>query len=179
MCFFFGAPPPRQVKYPPREIPRGLPGVDLGEGDDDAGQEVVVLAQRGGKCLGVRFGFCEEADSIDGLVLYCRRSDKDRLLISTGKSCCQRIRTGAILECTYLHGKNGAPWRPRDGGRSDRWFRCRFLYGRFRDETAVSYGKRNNLRPLCGSERKFRTHCKGFLMLLVDRCLRPSCPRLG
>ena len=91
------------------------------------------MAQRGGKCLGVRFGFCEEADSIEGLVLYCRRSDKDRLLISAGKFCCQRNRTGAVLECTYLHGKDGAAWRPRNGGRRDRWFRCRFLYGRFRD----------------------------------------------
>src|SRR3989442_14707149 len=114
----------RRTKYPSGEIPCGLPGVDSGEGDDDPGQEVIVLAQGGGKCLGVGFGFCEEADSIQGVVLYCRWSDKDRLLISAGKFCCQRIRTGAVLECTDLHFKDGAAWRRRngagrDGGRGD------------------------------------------------------------
>jgi len=87
-----------------------VPVMALGEGDDDAGQLVVVLAQCGGECLGVGFGFCEEADSIEGLVLYCHRSDEDRLLISGRKVCCQRIRTGAVLECTYLRGKDGAAW---------------------------------------------------------------------
>src|SRR5207245_10774394 len=82
----------------------------LGEGDDDAGQLVVVLAQCGGECLGVDFGFCEEADSIEGLVLYCHRSDEDRLLISAGKFCCQRICTGAVVECSYFSGTDAAAW---------------------------------------------------------------------